>query len=1644
VTGVSGSGKSSLVNDILRERLAGELNGAGNVSPGPHEAVEGLEHLDKVINIDQSPIGRTPRSNPATYIKVFDEIRALFAKLPDSKVRGYKPGRFSFNVKTGSAGGGRCEACEGYGATKMEMDFLADIWTTCPVCEGRRFNHETLQVYYKHKTVADVLSMDVQEALEHFANVPKIARMLRTLHDVGLDYLKLGQSSTTLSGGEAQRIKLARELVKRGTGRTLYILDEPTTGLHFDDIKKLLGVLHGFVDAGNTVVVIEHNLDVVKTADWVIDLGPEGGDEGGHVVVSGTPEDVARCRSSYTGQSLGKVLGRVSRPRVARGPNGRGRTKTCAGRRRGPGNGEARAITVVGARQHNLKNITVEIPRGRTTVCSGVSGSGKSSFALDTVYAEGQRRYVESLSAYARQFLGQLAKPRVDHVYGLSPAISIEQKSASRSPRSTVGTVTEIYDYMRILWSRLGRPYCPRCDVPIGAQSSDEVVDKIMSLSAGSRALILAPIERSGSETFGQLFARQRANGFVRVRIDGVVHSLDADLGIDHRRRHSVELVIDRVVIRANQRSRVTDSVEQALSVGAGVCVVQVLADGGGAGRDLRFSQRRSCDRCGSSYEELSPHHFSFNSRLGWCRSCEGLGTQRGTSLEAIVGQPGRSLNDGAIDWGCDPAANPLLRRMLETLAEHLGFTLDTPWYELSTEAKRAMLHGCGERWIEAPGVGPGFRFQWKGFYPAIDEVTKSSWQHRQRLEHLTSEVECQACAGGRLRADAAAVRLGGKTLLEVCTLPLGQALRFFRTLKLDKWQRQIAGELLHEVESRLRFLVDVGVDYLTLHRSSPTLSGGEAQRIRLASQLGSGLTGVLYVLDEPTIGLHPRDNRRLIAALARLRDLDNTLLMVEHDREVIESADHILDFGPGAGDEGGRVVTCGTPKQVRRRTASLTGAYLAGRRAIEVPTNRRPVVKPIHAGSGRRREAGAGADGRVRWLTVRGATENNLRDIDVGFPLGRFTAVTGVSGSGKSSLVSAVLNNALAKRIHRARVTPGRHAGIDGVEYIDKVINVDQEPIGNSPSSNPATYTGVFDQIRELFARLPDSKVRGYNAKRFSFNRPGGRCESCEGNGHKCVQMHFLPDVWVRCDDCGGARYNRETLEVRYKGRNISDVLNMRISEAAELFANIPRLRRMLQTLLDVGLGYLQLGQAAPTLSGGEAQRVKLAAELGRPSTGKTLYILDEPTTGLHFDDLKKLLNVLHRLVDLGNTVICIEHNMDVIKTADWIIDLGPEAGESGGGIVAEGTCEQVARCRASHTGRILAEVLAAGPHARRAVFDPAEHEAQMLDQSKPLKLDESSEAATLPWKRDGKRWHTRERLDHQGRPTRWDGETLVWICDLIQELGGGRFKPTDWNDRARVEIKAPSSKATWFFHALTANQWLVDLNFRVPRNTFAAAALAEMLDIPTLDEREDLPVYGPWERVAIRRRHSGIDQVRMHVHDRKDLRPTAFRKFLKQAVAAYFRMIDKSSSRAGGAEPWKADGRKWHLSQKSMPPRGPAKWPRQTLVELAGRITKAVPDVELDWGHKIAVKLTLANGASPLGKLVTNSRQGIKVELRCPRGLFTPARVEGLGADPRIVTGRGGCDTLRFMVRRMKDLDAKRLSAVLRECRAALTGES
>ena len=936
-------------------------------------------------------------------------------------------------------------------------------------------------------------------------------------------------------------------------------------------------------------------------------------------------------------------------------------------------------IFIKGARENNLKNVDVEIPRDKLVVVTGLSGSGKSSLAFDTIYAEGQRRYVESLSSYARMFLGQMEKPDVDYIDGLSPAISIDQKTTSKNPRSTVGTVTEIYDYLRLLWARVGTPHCPVCGKEIRQQTIDQIIDQILELPEGTRVQILAPVVRARKGEYQKIFEDARKSGYVRVRVDGSLYELTEEIKLEKNKKHNIEIVVDRIIIRPDVRQRLTDSVETASALAGGLVICNVLQED----RDILFSQNYACEDCGVSIEELTPRMFSFNNPYGACPACTGLGSQLKVDPMLIVPDEDKSILEGAITasgWS-NIRGDGISRMYFDALSKKYHFQLTTPWKDLTKEVKDVILYGTKGENLELhydQPRGKGVLHQpFEGICNNLERRYKETQSDsvRRELEETMSQCPCPVCQGRRLKMESLAVTVGDRSIYDFTTLPVNQALQFLDGLTLTNTQMMIADRILKEIRERLGFLRSVGLEYLTLSRSAATLSGGESQRIRLATQIGSSLMGVLYILDEPSIGLHQRDNDKLLATLQRLRDLGNTLVVVEHDEDTMRAADYIIDVGPGAGIHGGQIVAAGTPEEVMANPASLTGQYLSGKRYIAVPEKRRP------------------GNGHV--LTIRGAAENNLKDIDVSIPLGTFTCVTGVSGSGKSSLVNEILFKRLGADLNRMKCRPGKHKAIEGEEFLDKVINIDQSPIGRTPRSNPATYTGVFNDIRDLFASTAEAKARGYNAGRFSFNTRGGRCEACSGDGLLKIEMHFLPDIYVPCEVCKGKRYNRETLEVRYKGKNIYEVLEMTAEEARTFFKPIPKIAARIETLCDVGLGYVKLGQASTTLSGGEAQRVKLATELSKRSTGQTIYILDEPTTGLHTDDVGKLLDVLQRLVEAGNTVVVIEHNLDVIKCADHIIDLGPEGGDGGGTIVCTGTPEEVAACRSSYTGQYLKKML-------------------------------------------------------------------------------------------------------------------------------------------------------------------------------------------------------------------------------------------------------------------------------------------------------------------------------------------------------------
>jgi len=1195
VTGVSGSGKSTLVQDVLYAALLRE-KGKPTESPGAHRELLGAEHVAEVVMVDQTAIGRTTRSNPASYVGAFDAIRKRFAGEATSIERGYTLGTFSFN-----SGNGRCPTCAGNGFEHVEMQFLSDVYLRCPDCDGKRYRPEILDVKLARgdrpaKNIADVLELTVSEAVEFFAGDREVLACLEPLVAVGLEYLRLGQPVPTLSGGEAQRLKLAGHLVEsrrmspdlRGT---LFLFDEPTTGLHFDDVAKLLGAFKRLLDAGHSLVVIEHNLDVIRAADWIVDLGPEGGERGGCLVVAGTPAQVMNCAASHTGRALVEY---EAERRQLQGAGVRAPRRATGGRKAPRVADAARnEIVVHRAREHNLRDVDVAIPRDGMTVVTGVSGSGKSTLAFDIVFAEGQRRYLESLNAYARQFVQPAGRPDVDAIFGIPPTVAIEQRTSRGGRKSTVGTLTEVHHFLRLLYVKLGVQHCPDCRVPIEPQTADAIVARLLREAKGRRLEFLAPLVVARKGYYTDLAKWAAGRGYEQLRVDGERIPTSPWPRLDRFREHTIELPVGGVVVGAKQERELRRVLQAALDHGKGV--VHVLD----RGKVRVFSTRRACPGCGRSFAEPDPRLFSYNSKHGWCESCFGTGV-------AIKGFD----------------------------AEQTGEEI---WWN---------------EWFEGEAA------------------------------------PCDACDGQRLNPVALNVLFRDRSIAQLAALPVDAARGFFDGLKLAGRDREIARDLLAEIRARLAFLHDVGLGYISLDRAAPTLSGGEAQRIRLAAQLGSNLQGVCYVLDEPTIGLHPRDNAVLLDTLAKLGAKGNTLLVVEHDEDTIRRADHVIDLGPGAGTRGGRVVGEGRIDDLVRAPESLTGRFLANPLAHPL-AERRPV---------RRRDPA---------LEIVRAQLHNLRKVSTRIPLGRLTVITGVSGSGKSTLARDVLYTNL--RAHTGESRRRRKGAawfgcedLRGVEHVARVLEVDQTPIGKTPRSCPATYVGFWDDIRKLYAGTTESRVRGYGPGRFSFNTPGGRCDACEGQGVQTIEMSFLPNVKVLCDACGGRRFNAETLGVQHRGRSVGDVLAMSVDEAVEFFAAHPRIHHALQLLQDVGLGYLTLGQQSPTLSGGEAQRIKLVTELARIRPQRdprragtvpgTLYVLDEPTVGLHMADVEKLIRVLHRLVDAGHTVVVIEHNLDVIAEADWLIDLGPEGGAGGGRIVAKGAPEHVARLGTrSHTARVL-----------------------------------------------------------------------------------------------------------------------------------------------------------------------------------------------------------------------------------------------------------------------------------------------------------------------------------------------------------------
>jgi excinuclease ABC subunit A len=1266
ITGVSGSGKSSLVDEVLYRNLK-KLKEARAASVVNCAGIDGADKISEVVLVDQSPVGTTPRSNPATYMKAFDGVRRLFAAADLSRLRGYTPSTFSFNVE-----GGRCETCRGEGFEKVEMQFLSDVYTSCPECHGSRYREEILEATYRGKSIRDVLDLTVIEALEFFKDTAEIKDSLYPLKAVGLEYVRLGQPLTTLSGGESQRLKLAAHMARAKKSGTLFIFDEPTTGLHFHDIERLLWAFNELIDQGHSVVVIEHNMEVVKCADHIIDLGPEGGDGGGAVVATGTPERIAQAENSHTGIYLKPHLANAASSPFKPVLETRSRVQEFKS-----STDTDNAITIVGAKEHNLKNISLKIPRDRFVVITGLSGSGKSSLAFDIIYAEGQRRYIDSLSAYARQFLEVMARPNVDLLAGIPPTVAIEQRLSQGGKKSTVATVTEIYHYLRLLYAKIGKQHCVQCGRQIHALTRSQILDRIGRAYRGKDVVVLSPIVRGRKGFHKEVIAGARRLGYRQARIDGKLVELRAPElanGLERFKEHDIDIVVGKS--KASTRE-VEAMIDQGLRLGNGV--IHLISERG----EQIFNQRLFCLHCGIGYEPLDPRVFSFNSRQGACSQCGGMGFQWDFDRDLLFPDAKKTVADSlatvaGLFSGNAAHLRRAVERMVDELAEARNIDSTKAWGRLAKKSREEVLFGATGR-TAFGGIIPRLRELWGD----------GEEEANQELGELLAESACGACGGRRLNGRAQAVRVNGKAIWQVAAFSVEEAKEYFDHLKIAhakngnaERDRAVADKILREIQQRLNFLAEVGLPYLTLDRRADTLSGGEAQRIRLAAQLGSNLRGVCYILDEPTIGLHPRDNQMLLSTLRRLEEAGNSVLVVEHDETTIQSADIIVDLGPGAGVHGGNVVSIGSPEEIKNNPESPTGIYL------------RSVKKRL--GPARVLE-------KSRWLTIRGARAHNLKNLDVKIPLGLWTCVTGISGSGKSTLVRDVIYKGLKAKLGQFAGRPGAHKEIAGWQALERIVEVDQTPIGKTPRSVPASYVGLLDEIRKLYALAPEARLRGYTPSRFSFNVKGGRCEECAGQGKIRKEMNFLPDVFIDCEACGGARFNEETLSIRYNEKNIADVFSMTVEEAVPFFSAFQKIARPLKILDDIGMGYITLGQSSNTLSGGEAQRIKLAYELSKESRGKTLYVLDEPTTGLHFLDVEKLIHILHRLVEMGNTVVTIEHNLDIVKDADYLVDLGPEGGEQGGRVVACGTpLEVIQDGKHSYTARFLREYLNGGTETK------------------------------------------------------------------------------------------------------------------------------------------------------------------------------------------------------------------------------------------------------------------------------------------------------------------------------------------------------
>lgn len=1231
VTGASGSGKSSLISQTLYPAIYNEIHNS-NLFSGKYGKIEGLENIDKIISVDQSPIGKTIRSNPATYIKVLDEIRDLFADLPESKVRGYNKGHFSFNVKEGS-----CPYCKGLGKVKVDMDFMEDEWTVCQQCKGMRFDPEILSVKFKDHSINDVLEMEVGTAIDLFEAIPHIASKLKLLKEVGLDYLHLGQSSTTLSGGESQRIKLAKELCKKATGKTLYILDEPTTGLHFHDIQKLLTLLQNLVDLGNSVVVIEHNMDFVKTSDFLIDIGPGAGEKGGKIIGYGPPEKIA-LKNSPTGLALKSAF----------------EEKTLIGQKLEKIHHEKSSLIITNATTHNLKNLSLEIPLNKINIFTGPSGSGKTTLAFDTIFAEGQRRYLEALPLYTREFIKQLPKAEVEKVENMPPCIALEQKKHGANPRSTLGTITEIYDHLRILYSHMGTAYCPETKEEIKTISKTYVAQKALKEFKNEKLQILAPIKFFKFEDFTLLKERLNRQGFLRIRLNNEYYELDDEIPYNKSLKNELLLVVDRLMVTEDSKPRLLEAIESAAKIAGGEIILALPK------KDYYFNLTFACESTGKSYPPITPQTFSFNSEAGMCLDCGGLGYTFGLNLSSDLFE--YSISDFMqILFNSDI-------KIVKNYFRSLKIDLDEPLKNLSKEFQNLILMGDKKIYKEN-----NLSFSWRGISTLLSILAKHSNHFiRESLIPLMQENTCVSCKGKRLNPLAKNVLIKGKSIIDFCSMDIKEAYNFSTKLSTDK---KFLQETLSNINKNLKFLIDIGLGYLSLDRSAPSLSGGELERVYLAKHLGSGLTNCLYILDEPTIGLHPYNCDLLIKALKNLKDLNNTLIVVEHEETLIEEADNIFDFGPKAGREGGQIIAKGTLEEIKNDPNSITGLYLSGKKQISYPEKRRETKE---------------------FIEIKNASLHNLKNISIKIPKNVITSISGVSGSGKSTLINYVLKPAVLECIkQRTDNIDLGFAKISNLSSIENLIVINQHFLGNSLRSDVSTYSEIMPLVRQFFSELPLAKAKGMKPRYFSYNHRKGMCPTCFGFGYKKIDLQFLPSVQVNCPACNGYKLNSRSLEIKYKNKHIGQILDLTVEEALDFFSSFPKIIRKLSTLAATGLHYLKLGQPISTLSGGERQRLKLSKELSKRSTSKTLYLLDEPTIGLHSSDIEKLVIIFQQLAQKGASLIIIEHNMDILLNSDYVIDLGPYSGKEGGEIMCYGTPEEVAKDKKSYTARYLRKKL-------------------------------------------------------------------------------------------------------------------------------------------------------------------------------------------------------------------------------------------------------------------------------------------------------------------------------------------------------------